>query len=57
MKLVNVHQGNDRIHALLQKDSNVQILLIQEPWFGTVATMQSDANPEGLAQWGPPANP
>ncbi len=42
---------------MLQKDSNVQILLLQEPWFGTVATTRSDTDPKGHAQRGPPANP
>jgi hypothetical protein len=53
---VNVHRNNNRIHALLQKNDDFHILLIQEPWFGTIATLRSDSNPTGEAQLGAPAN-
>ena len=32
------------------------ILLIQEPWTGTIATLRSDTNPEGEPQQGLPLN-
>jgi hypothetical protein len=35
---VNVHKQNARMHAILQT-STADILLIQEPWFHTVATL------------------
>ncbi len=57
VKLVNIHQSNDQIHALLHKDNEVQILLLQKPWFGTVVTTRSDTDPNGTPQWGLPINP
>jgi hypothetical protein len=56
VKLVNVHRSNDRIHALLNSDDKFDILLIQEPWFKTVATLCSDTDLEGRAQLGAPTN-
>jgi hypothetical protein len=56
VKSVNVHRSNDRIHALLNSDNEIDILLIQEPWFNTVATLRSDNNPEGRTQLGAPIN-
>jgi hypothetical protein len=53
---VNVHRAINRIHALLQKDDDVHILLIQEPWFSTVATLRSDTDPLGDPQLGAPIN-
>jgi hypothetical protein len=53
---VNMHHNNNRIHALLQKNDDVHILLIQEPWFGTIATLRSDTDPAGKAQLGAPTN-
>ena len=52
---VNVHRSNDRTHALLQS-SDADLLLIQEPWFRTVATLCSDTDPAGIAQTGAPLN-
>jgi hypothetical protein len=52
---VNVHQSNDRTHALLQS-SDADLILIQEPWFHTVATLQSDTDPLGTTQTGAPLN-
>ena len=52
---VNMHQSNDRTHALLQS-SNVDLILIQEPWFHTVATLHSDTDPSGTVQMGAPLN-
>ena len=56
VKMVNVHRSNDRIHALLQGDSETHVLIIQEPWFGTVVTLRSDTDPLGTAQKGAPIN-
>lgn len=53
---MNVHRSNNRIHALLQNDDSYDILLIQEPWFRTVATLHSDTDPEGRPQLGAPVN-
>jgi len=53
--LVNVHHSNARMQAILQNEES-DILLIQEPWFQTVATLRSDTNPEGDAQMGAPVN-
>jgi len=39
------------MHALLQKH-DTHILLIQESWFYTVATVHSDTDPEGTPQKG-----
>jgi hypothetical protein len=44
------------MHALLQQHDNIDILLIQEPWFYTVATICSDTDPEGTQQKGVPLN-
>jgi len=53
---VNVHCSNNRIHTLLNSDDEFDILLIQEPWFKTVATLCSDTDPEGREQLGAPTN-
>jgi hypothetical protein len=44
------------MHSLLQQDDDIDILLIQEPWFYTVATIRSDTDPEGTPQKGVPLN-
>jgi hypothetical protein len=36
---VNAHHSNNGMHAILQQYEDVDILLIQEPWFYTVATL------------------
>jgi len=36
------------MHSILQTYDNVHVLLIQEPWFYTVATVRSNMNPEGM---------
>jgi endonuclease/exonuclease/phosphatase family metal-dependent hydrolase len=56
IKSVNVHRSNDRIHALLNRDDNTDILLIQEPWFGNIATLRSDTDPRGSFIRGAPHN-
>jgi hypothetical protein len=53
--LVNVHRSNDRIHTLLQS-SDANLILIQELWFHTIATLHSDTDPLGTAQMGAPLN-
>ena len=53
---MNVHHSNDRVHALLQNDDDYDILLIQEPWFHTVAMLHSDKDPKGHPQLGTPIN-
>jgi hypothetical protein len=56
VKSVNAHRSNNCVHSLLQQNDDIHILLIQEPWFYTVATMRSDTNPKGTQQKGPPLN-
>jgi hypothetical protein len=56
IKSVNAHRSNNGMHSLLQQDDNIDILLIQEPWFYTVATICSDTDPEGMQQKGIPLN-
>jgi hypothetical protein len=52
---VNMHRSNDRTHTLLQS-SDADLILIQEPWFRTIATLRSDTDPLGTAQTGAPLN-
>jgi endonuclease/exonuclease/phosphatase family metal-dependent hydrolase len=52
---VNVHRSNNRTHTLLQS-SNADLILIQELWFHTVATLHSNTDPLGTAQTGAPLN-
>ena len=57
IKSVNVHRNNGRTHDILQtNDQSHDIILIQEPWFDSVATLRSDTDPNGTAQLGFPAN-
>ena len=45
------------MHGFLQTDdSDFDIVLVQEPWFGTVATLRSDTDPDGIPQPGFPTN-
>ena len=45
------------MHGILQTDDHdFDIILIQEPWFGTVATLRSDTDPDGNPQPGFPSN-
>jgi hypothetical protein len=52
---VNAHCSNACMHALLQSDDS-HILLIQEPWHYTVATLRSNTKPKGTPQKGLPSN-
>ena len=57
IKSVNVHRKNGRIHGILQNDDDtLDIILIQEPWFDSIATLRSDTDPNGNTQMGFPAN-
>jgi hypothetical protein len=56
VQCVNIHNKNERIYALLQKSPNIDILLIQEPWYGTIAILRSDNTPEGIKSKGVPIN-
>ena len=57
MKSVNVHRNNGRTHGILQSDAkSFDIILIQEPWFDSLATLRSDTDPSGIPQLGFPAN-
>src|SRR5579863_1242756 len=49
LRITSVNMGcrNEVFHVLLQS-SNSNILLIQEPWYGWVNTLRSDADPEGV---------
>ena len=45
------------MHGILQNDDqSFDILLIQEPWFDSVATLRSDTDPNGNPQMGFPTN-
>ena len=55
--LVNMHYNNNRIHALLQNNDDIHILLIQELWFGTIATLRSNNDPASKTQLRAPTNP
>ena len=51
IKSVNVHRNNGHTHDMLQTDDEFfDIILIQKPWFGSVATLRSDTDPNGTAQ-------
>ena len=52
---VNVHHDNLVMHALLQSSPH-DILLIQEPWIGSIQTARSDSDPLGSAIAGAAAN-
>ena len=57
IKSVNVNRNNDRMHGILQKDDDdFDIILVQEPWYSTVATLRSDTDPDGTPQTGFPSN-
>ena len=57
IKSVNINRNNDRTHGFLQTDdNNFDIILVQEPWFGTVANLRSDTDPDGTSQRGFPSN-
>jgi len=48
---VNMNRQNPLTHTLLQT-SPADIILIQEPWIGTVRTARSDSDPMGTAVFG-----
>ena len=52
---VNVNKQSFLTHSLLQT-CTADILLIQEPWIGTVQTARSDTDPLGTAVLGPTHN-
>jgi hypothetical protein len=56
VKSVNAHQSNKCISSFLQGDTHFDILLIQEPWMGSIATLRSDTDPKGEPQQGLPFN-
>ena len=57
VKSVNVHRNNRRMHGILQTDdTHFDIILIQEPWFDSIATLRSDTDPNGFPQLGFPHN-
>src|ERR1700730_10631253 len=53
---VNVRRSNERTHALLQS-STADIVLLQEPWYGTIGTTRSDLDPTGTPTKGLVAYP
>ena len=53
---INANHNNGCLHLLLQNSHNTDILIIQEPWFYTVATICSDDNPDRMPQKGLPHN-
>jgi Endonuclease-reverse transcriptase len=44
-------------HSLLNTNSDTDIILIQEPWYGKIGTACSNTNPEGVEVLGGVANP
>jgi hypothetical protein len=56
IRSINTQRSNARIHTILQTDDS-DILLIQEPWYKTIATLRSDTNPDGDPIRGAPTNP
>ena len=53
IKSVNVHRNTERTHGMLQTDADAfDVILIQEPWFSSVATLRSDTDPNGTPQTG-----
>ena len=45
------------MHGILQNDDQLfDVLLIQEPWFGSTATLRSDTDPDGNPSMGFTAN-
>ena len=57
IKSVNVHRNNGRIHGFLQNDDkSFDIILVQEPWFGSIAATRSDTDPDGNPLMGFTAN-
>jgi Reverse transcriptase (RNA-dependent DNA polymerase)/Endonuclease-reverse transcriptase len=48
---VNAHRSNAVVHGLLHA-SPFDILLIQEPWFGTIHTSRDDHDPAGVTTAG-----
>ena len=57
IKSVNVHRNNGRMHGILQNDDqSFDIVLIQEPWFDSIATLRSDTDPNGNPSMGFPTN-
>ena len=54
---INAQQSNIRLHAILNSNKKADIILVQEPWFGTVNTACSDTDPTGTPILGTVANP
>jgi hypothetical protein len=44
-------------HSLLNTNSKVDIIMVQEPWYDRIGTTHSDTNPEGVDSLGRVANP
>ena len=54
---INAQQSNIRLHAILNSNKKADIILVQEPWFGTVNTARSDTDPAGTPILGTVVNP
>jgi hypothetical protein len=54
---VNMHHRNVATHSLLNTNSKVDIIMVQEPWFDRISTTRLDTNPEGVDNLGGVANP
>jgi hypothetical protein len=54
---VNMRCCNMATHTLLNTNSDADIILIQEPWYGKFGMMCLDMNPEGVKVLGGVANP
>jgi hypothetical protein len=54
---LNAQRSNFRLHAILNSNKKADIILVQEPWFGTINTTRSDTDPSGTQVLGTVANP
>jgi hypothetical protein len=52
---ININKQSALLHTLLQT-SDADILLVQEPWHGTISITRSDSNPLGTHILGATAN-
>ena len=52
---ININKQSALLHTLLQT-SDADILLVQEPWHGTISTARSDTDPRGIPVLGSTTN-
>ena len=54
---LNVARSNTRMHALLNSFTDIDIVMLQEPWFDRIGVERSSDNPNGTTVRGTVANP